>query len=107
RGQTIGSEIRFAAKLDDALRDAVGMLLLLARVLEKLRGDRARVNAPRHEVMTLVAQHANDLGCQRGIEDLDRRFGVTAVAFGHGASGDVLPRALAQRLDVRQEWLLG
>src|SRR5438093_8739070 len=64
------------------------------------------MNASRHEVMALVAQHANDLGRQRGIEDLDRRFGVAAVAFGYGAAGDMLPRPLAQRLDVSQEWLL-
>src|SRR5438128_2471916 len=64
------------------------------------------MNASRHEVMALVAQHANELGRQRGIEDRDRRFGVAAIAFGHGAAGNVSPRALAQRLDDGQEWLL-
>src|SRR2546429_2357613 len=106
RRKAIGGEIRCAAELDDALRNTVGVFLLLAGVLEKLRGDRSRMNASRHEVMALVAQHANDLGRQRGVEDLDRRFGVAAVAIGHSAAGDVLPRPLAQRLDVGQEWLL-
>ena len=51
----------------------------------------------------LAAAH---IARQRGIEDLDCGFRVTAVAFGHGAGFDMLPRSLAQRLDVRQEWFL-
>ena len=51
--------------------DLVGVRLLLVRVLEELGRDALRVDARRHEVVALVAQHADDLGRQRLVQDLD------------------------------------
>src|SRR5450631_2294185 len=80
------------------------MLLLLARVLQKLVRDRAGVDALGHEIMALVTQHADNLRRQRFVEKLDRGFGIAAVARGHRAFLDVLARALAQGLYVGEKW---
>jgi len=45
--------------------DHVSVLLFLFGVLQKLFGDGLRVDSGRHEVVTLVAQHADDLRGQR------------------------------------------
>ena len=71
--QAVRRQIRFAAELDDAFGDLVGVALFLVRVCEKLLGDRLRVDAARHEVVTPIAQHANDLGGQRIVEQSSTR----------------------------------
>ena len=63
-----GFEVRLAAELHDALGDLVGVLLLLLRVFEELGLDRIGEHARRHEVMAVVAQHADPFGRQRFVE---------------------------------------
>jgi hypothetical protein len=52
----------WAAQLDDALGDAVGVLELLGRVLQELLGREARLDARGDEVVSLVPQRAHPLG---------------------------------------------
>jgi hypothetical protein len=59
------------------------------------------MNASRHEVMALVAQHANDLGRQAVLRTLTA-VSVSPVAFGHGAAGNA---AAPLRRRRRSEWL--
>src|ERR671925_604852 len=77
--------------------------LLLGGMLEELRRDTFGVNAFRHEVMALVAQRADDLGGERLVEQLDDHIAVGVIPGSHRALRDVLPGALAQRLDVGEE----
>jgi hypothetical protein len=79
--------------------------LLLVRVLEELRGHRLGVDALGHEVVPLVAQHADDLGGQGLVEQADDGVAVRLVALGDGAVLDVLARPVAERLDVADELL--
>ena len=95
-----GAEVGFAAELDDAFGDLVGVPQLLVRVREELFGDGLRVDAARHEVVAPVTQHANDLGRQRIVEQLHHGVPVGCVALGYRAFFDVLARALAELLDV-------
>ena len=53
-------QIRRAAELGDALGDLVRIDSLLVGMLEKLLGHGARVNALRHVVVPLVAEHADE-----------------------------------------------
>src|SRR4051812_16826121 len=81
--QAFGIEIGRAAQLPDAVRDPVGVLLLLVGVLHELVGDRLVVDPGRHEVVPAVTQHADDLGGERLVEELDRRLHVALVGGGH------------------------
>src|SRR5262249_37589818 len=56
-----------------------------------------------HEVVTLVAQHADDLGGERLVQHPDDGLTVGAVVLGDGALLDVPPCALAQLADVREK----
>src|SRR5581483_2691174 len=103
RGEPIGREVGLAAELRDALGDLVGVLLLVLRVLQELRSDAFGVDALRREVMALVAQRADDLRGERFVQELQHHAAVGVIAGSHRPLGDVLPGALAQRLDVRQE----
>ena len=71
--QRVGIEVGLAAELHDALGDPVGVLLLLGGMLGELRLDRIRRDALRHEVVPLVAQHADDLGRERLVQHLRSR----------------------------------
>src|SRR6267143_1305856 len=88
----------YSAWLHDARGDLVGVLLLLAGVLEKLRRHAFGMDAFRHEVMALVAQRADDLGGERLVQELQHHAAVGVIAGSHRPLGDVLPGALAQRL---------
>ena len=103
--QPLRVQVRLAPELHDAGGDLVGVPLLLVRVLEELRGHGLGVDPLGHEVVALVAQHADDLGGQRLVEQLHHRLAVRLVALGHRAVLDVLARALAERLDVGHEVL--
>ncbi len=103
RREAVGGEVRLAVELRDALGDLVGVLLLLVGVLEELLRDRLRVDARGHEVVPLVAEHADDLRRQRLVQDLDDRLAVGAVALGHRPLLHMLPRSFPKRLDVRKE----
>src|SRR5688572_1205358 len=102
-GEALGGEVGRAAKLRDARRDLVGMLLLVVGVLEELRRHALGVDALRHEVMALVAQRADDLGRERLVEELEDHAAVGVVPGSHRALRDVLPGPPAQRLDVGEE----
>ena len=70
RGEALGREVGLAAELRDALGDLVGVLLLVVGVLEELGRHALGVDALRHEVVALVAQHADDLGGERLVQQL-------------------------------------
>src|SRR5579859_320846 len=106
RAQPIRRQVRLAAELHYALRDAVRMSLFLARVLQEFCRYAVGADAAGHEVMTLVAQHAHDFGCKRFIADLDNGFTVCLVALGYRTLLDMTPRTLTQYLDVGQKRLL-
>ena len=98
--QALGVEVRLAAELHDALRDQVGVRLLLAGVLEELVGDGLGVDARRHEVVALVAQDADDLGRERLVQQprrpsRDRRRSVSVTA----------PFSMCCRARSRNSWM--
>ena len=100
-----GREVGLAAELHDARRRS-GRRGPAPR--SRARGTRpptaCGVDAGRHEVVALVAQHAHDLGRERLVEQCRTPcLSRPAVAGRHRAVLDVLPRALADRLDVGQE----
>ena len=101
--QAFGIEIRRAAQLADPLRDPVGVLLLLDRVLHELVGDGLVVDSGGHVVVPPVPQGADDLRRQRLVEELDRRLNVALVGRGHRALFHVLPGAPPDLLDVAEE----
>jgi hypothetical protein len=51
-------EIRLAAELHDALRELIGMPLLLVGMDQELVGNALGVQAARHEMVATIAQHA-------------------------------------------------
>ncbi|MNR50624.1 hypothetical protein D3C85_1701740 [compost metagenome] len=65
-------------------------------MFEKFVGGDVGFQAVGHEVVALVAQHADQLGGQRFVEQAQDFFTVGAVAFGHCAVFDVLAGTLAQ-----------
>ena len=75
-------------------------------MLQELRGDRVGVDALGHEVVTLVAQHADDLRGQRLVEQLDHGLAVGPVSIGDRAFFDVLPRPATKLGDVGHERLV-
>ena len=92
-------EVRRTVELDDALGDAVGVLLLLLGVLEELGLQGAVVRAADGVIVALVAQHAQQFGGERAVEHCDDGFAVGRIALGDGAVVDVGSGA-ADRLDV-------
>src|ERR1700719_4421200 len=82
------------------------MLLLFARVFQEFVGNRAGMNTLGHEIVALVSQHTDNLGRECLVEDLDRGFGVAAVARRYGAVLDVLARSLAQCFYVGEKRLV-
>ena len=104
--QSLGREIWRAAQLHDALGKHVGVALLVGGMFQEFRGDRPGVDALGHEVVALVAQHANNFSRQRVVEDTDRGLGIATVGRSHRAFHDVLARALAQCLDVGKKRFL-
>ena len=78
--QRVGREVGFAAQLDDALGEAVGVARLLVRVFQELGRHLRRRQAVRGEVVALVAQDAHQLGGQRVVQQLDDLVAVGPVA---------------------------
>ncbi|MNT88039.1 hypothetical protein D3C72_2285330 [compost metagenome] len=70
-------------------------------------GDALRVRPLGHVIVSAIAQHADDFGGQRVVEQLQHGIAIRGIAGGHGAIIDVLAGALAQRLDVCEERLVG
>src|SRR6185503_16896225 len=101
--QALGREVGLAAELGDARRDQVGVLLLIVGMLQELGRHALGVDALGHEVVALVPQHADDLGGERLVEELDHHAAVGVVPGSDRAFGDVLPGPLAQRGDVGEE----
>src|SRR5678816_1848202 len=84
----------------------IGMSLLFVRVLKEFGGDALRIDAGSHEIMTTVAKHANDLGCERFVQKFDYGFAVSAIALRDSTILDVLSGAFAQSLDISEKWLI-
>jgi hypothetical protein len=99
--QQVGIELRLATQLHDALGQTVGVVGFLDGVFEEFVSGDIGFQAVGHEVVALVAQHADQFGRQRFIEQTQHFFAVGAVAFGHCAVFDMLPSALAQGLNIR------
>jgi hypothetical protein len=98
--QAFGTEVWRAIQLDDPFGYAVGVSLFFLWVLQKFLGDGLGVNPVCHVVVTLVAQHADDFGSQRFIQQSHRRLGIALIAFNYSALFDVLPGAASDFLDV-------
>ena len=69
----------------------------------RLGCNRLCVNPFGHEVVTFIAERADDLGGQRLVEELDDHIRVASISLGYRSLLDVLARALAQSLDVGEE----
>ena len=105
RGQAGGIEIGFAAELIDALRDLVHVARLFLGVLREFRLDAFAGNAGGGHRVHGVAQHANDLGREHRLQNLDGLLHVALIGEGHAAAGNIFAGALAQRLDVGEKRL--
>ena len=81
---------RLLTQLDDAFRDQVGVCGFFLGVHQELVRDRRRLAAIGREVVALVAQHADQLGRQRIVEQLDDGVAVRTVAGRDGAPFQIL-----------------
>ncbi|MOA52588.1 hypothetical protein D3C78_1759100 [compost metagenome] len=72
------------------------MLGFLGGVFEKLFGGHMGFHTIGHEVVALVAQHADQFGGQCFVEQADNFLPIGAVAFGHCTVLHVLPCPFAQ-----------
>src|SRR5215217_9034225 len=88
------------------MRNLVGMSLFFVCVLQELCGNAFRVDAGSHEIMAPVAEHTNDLGCERFVQKFDYGFAVRAITRCDSTILDVLSGAFAQSLDVSEKWLI-
>src|SRR5262249_25677316 len=64
---------------------------------------RFRMDTARHEVVTLVAQHADELGGEHLVEHRDDALAVGLVALGYRALLHMLARVIPDPLDVRNK----
>jgi hypothetical protein len=81
------------------------MLLLFVGMLQELGLDRFRVDSPRHEVMTLVAKHANDFSREHVVEHCHHLLAVSLVTVGHRAGLHVLARPFPDLFQVRNKMI--
>ncbi|MNT72645.1 hypothetical protein D3C71_1806330 [compost metagenome] len=79
------------------------MLLLLHGVLGELGCHGLGIQAAGHEEVALVAQHTDDLGSQRFVQQLQHRLPVRAVAIGDRPRFNVLARLGTDGLHVHVE----
>src|SRR5215472_13746540 len=100
-------EIRLAIQLHDAGRDHIGVLLLLIGMLEKFGPDGIREYAVDGEVVALGAQHADELGRQDLVQNLDHLLAIGLVAGRDGAVADLGAGPVADLRDVGNEGLHG
>jgi hypothetical protein len=105
-GKAVWLEIRLPAQLDDPSRDLIGVLLLFIRMLEKLRRRSLSVDARRHEVLSLVSEHADYFSRQCFVQNANNRLAIGTVTLGDSALLDVPPSTVAKRFDVAQKRLL-
>src|SRR5258706_14825340 len=80
--------------------------MLLVGMLQEFRRDSLRMDSGSHEIVPLVAQHANDLGRQRFVQDLVHRLSIGLVAFGYRALLVVLTSSFPLRFAVGRKWFL-
>jgi hypothetical protein len=90
--------------LHDSFGDHVGVLLFLARVLQKFLSYSLSMDAGGHVVMALVAQDANDLCSERLVQDSDHSLAVCLVGISNCAVLDVLPGSPADFFNIRYKW---
>ena len=72
------------------MRDPVGMRRLFVRVHQELVGDLCRGQSGGGEMVALVAQHADQLGRQRIVQQLDHVVAPRAITGRHGALGEAV-----------------
>src|SRR4030095_5468611 len=92
--------------LDDALRDPIGMLLLVLCMLEEFALHTFGAQALRHEVMPFIAPRADHFGGQRVVEEPEHDRSFRFIAGRHGAVFDLTPRAIANHLHIEHKLLL-
>ena len=107
RRQPFRIEVWLAPKLNNASRNLVRMCLFFVGVLKKLGGHAFGIDSACHEVVSLVTQHADDLGRECFVQEFDNRIAVRRVSFGNRALFDVFASALAQRLNVGKKRFTG
>src|SRR6266481_1906453 len=79
------------------------MLLLFLRVLRELGLDGLASDTGRANGVEFVAQNADDLGRDRVVQERDRVLNLAAVVLRDRAVAQLLPRAVADLLDVREK----
>src|SRR5579885_3053336 len=101
--ESLRRKVWLPAQLHNPLRDLVGMRLFLNGVLHELRLHPRGPNACRRKVMASIAEHADNLGGQRLVEQLTDCLRLLLISQRHCAILDLLTCTLAERFDVRQK----
>ena len=96
-------EVGLAAELLNALGDLVGMLAFGVGMLLELVAHGHGVNAGRHEVVVHVAQHADNLGRQRVVQNRDGLIDVAFIGVGYRAFFNLLRGALTDFFHIGHE----
>ena len=78
-------EVGLAAELLNALGDLVGVFALCIGVLLEFVAHCHGMNASRHKVVVHVAQHANNLGRERLVQDRDGLIYIAFIGVGYRA----------------------
>jgi hypothetical protein len=102
RREPLRIEVGRPARLDDAIRYRVGVLLLLVRMFEELLLHSLGGNTLGHEVVSLVPQDADNFRRKRFIQYFADLLCVRTIIRRYRALFDMRTRALAQRLLARQ-----
>ena len=88
--KAFGVEVGLSLELHDPGGYAVRMLLFLAGMLSKLAGSALGLAALRHEVVALVAKHADKFGGEGVVEHVDHPFHIGGISIGYRPALDLL-----------------
>src|SRR5688572_14131407 len=93
-------KVRCAPELHDALREPIHVQQVLSGMLDECCHEIRRGRGLCNEVLTLVAQHGDDLRGERVVQKAQHDIHIHAVVRRDGAILDVTARAIPDRLYV-------
>ncbi len=82
------------------------MELFFIRMLQKLLSDTLRIDPASHEIMSLIAQDADDFCRERVVEDSNNRITIGRISRCDSPLFDMFSRAITQLQDIGEEWFV-